>query len=282
MAYHLLQQTLLNNHHHLQQTTRKQPRRIYTTMEVTNESLSWITQQDHNHPNLVAHGNSLVRKRNFVLRRYKVTGNHPVRTTCQKYSHQRHYTVVIIPPTISNVEYTWEERLIHLEHHMIRAQSMAGLYSTLGGGYFMTRRLQTATKLAQEQMRLALVLGNREMYYKCIINQAYSEIYRGKFQTAKRHIVRAWIGLAYEKHFDEKMVLQNMCKSAMWFRKQVRTIAHQQKKGLLPSPTKGQSHGKTNKEDYDLIVDDFSRVRVVADQSSHQDLLVPPFVSSRR
>ena len=154
----------------------------------------------------------------------------------------------------SKLEYAWEERLIHLEHDRIQKQSIAGLYSTLGGGYFMTRRLQTANTLAARQKRIAAVLGNKEMYYKCTINQAYSEIYRGRFRMARIHILQVWVALAHETQFDEKQVLQNMCRSCMWFRKQVRDA----RRHVAPGVSR--------------LVDDFSRIRVVQDQSSHQDL----------
>lgn len=164
------------------------------------DSLSWMNQKDP--------FNDDVRSTSYFTRKLVTKSRKQSRDAIKKYPPR--YTVIILPPTISILEYSWEERLIHLEHNLIRAQSMAGLYSTLGGGYFMTRRLQTATKLAKEQMRLAVVLGNKEMYYKCIINQAYNEIYRGSFRAAKRHILQAWVALAYEKHFEEKIVLQNM------------------------------------------------------------------------
>lgn len=165
-------------------------------------------------------------------------------------------TLVILPPREVNVEYAWEERMIRLEHDLIRAQSIAGLYSTLGGGYFMTRRLQTANTLAREQKRIALLLGNKEMYYKCTINQAYNEIYAGRFKSARMHILQVWVALAHEKHFDEKQVLQNMCKSAMLFRRRVREARRMVPKGNC------------------RLVDDFSRIRVVQDQSAHHDLTV--------
>ena len=173
------------------------------------------------------------------------------------------YTTLILPESEARLGYSWEERLILLEHDMIRAQSIAGLYSTLGGGYFMTRRLQTANALAREQKRVALLLGNKEMYYKCTINQAYSEIYRGRFKMARMHILQVWVALANEKHFDEKEVLQNMCRSAMLFRKRVRMARRE-----VP-------------EKRCALVDDFSRIRVVQDQSSQDDLRVAPFVRAK-
>jgi hypothetical protein len=69
----------------------------------------------------------------------------------------------IQPPKImipaARFEYYWETTLIHLEHRLILAQSLAGLYSTLGGGCHMTRRMSTAIVLAQQQQRMALILN---------------------------------------------------------------------------------------------------------------------------
>jgi hypothetical protein len=168
-------------------------------------------------------------------------------------------TLLIIPPTWAKLEYQWEERLIRLEHDLIRAQSIAGLYSTLGGGYFMTRRLQTATALARQQQRISLLLGDKEMYYKCDINQAYSAIHSGNFGRAKRLIVQVWTALAHETRFHEKEVLQKMCQSAMLFRKRVRQVSRE----VPPAGSTGPSR----------VVDDFSRFRVVEDQSSREDLV---------
>jgi hypothetical protein len=163
--------------------------------------------------------------------------------------------LLIIPPTLAHLEYPWEERLIRLEHDLIRAQSIAGLYSTLGGGYFMTRRLQTATALARQQQRIAMLLGDKEMYYKCDINQAYSAIHSGHFGRAKRLIVQVWTALAHERRFDEKEVLQKMCQSAMLFRKRVRQVSLE-----VPPAVSAD-------------LDDFSRFRVVEDRSSCEDLV---------
>ena len=191
------------------------------------------------------------------------------RTLCwrlqKRRSTSRKCTILILPSILAKLEYSWEERLIGLEHDLIRAQSMAGLISTLGGGYFMTRRLQTANTLAREQQRIARILGNKEMYYKCIINQAYNEIYGGHFKLAKFHIWQAWIALANEKHFDDKVVLQNMCKSAMLFRRRVRDMRRK-----VPVVNGGVA-----------LVDDFSRIRVVEDQSSHHDLKVAPLARAK-
>mmetsp|Transcript_5150 Transcript_5150/g.10499 ORF Transcript_5150/g.10499 Transcript_5150/m.10499 type:complete len:305 (-) Transcript_5150:194-1108(-) len=175
-------------------------------------------------------------------------------------------TILIVPSILTNLAYSWEERLIGLEHNLIRAQSVAGLISTLGGGYFMTRRLQTANTLAREQQRIALLLGNKEMYYKCIINQAYNEIYGGHFKLARLHILQVWMALANEKHFDERPVLQNMCRSAMLFRKRVRDARHQ-----MPVVNGNAAR----------VVDDFSRIRVVQDRSSHHDLKVTPLARAK-
>jgi hypothetical protein len=78
------------------------------------------------------------------------------------YPCSKKLILVIQPPKITpslHFEYHWEKLLIHLEHRLILAQSLAGLYSTLGGGCFMTRRMSTAIVLAQQQQRMALILN---------------------------------------------------------------------------------------------------------------------------
>lgn len=76
------------------------------------------------------------------------------------YPSQKLYLYIQPPRTTSlHFEYLWENKLIHLEHKLILATSMAGLYSTLGGGCFMTRRMSTAILLARQQQRMALILN---------------------------------------------------------------------------------------------------------------------------
>lgn len=144
-------------------------------------------------------------------------------------------------------------RLNCLERGLIRAQSYAGLFATMGGGYYMCHHWKTAVHLAQRQRALARILGDKEMYYKCGLNQAYNYIFAGYFKTARNIIQDVYQAAGRESKTD--LVVLNMCKSAWLFCCRVR-------KAKL----------RHNKQQVSGTVDDFSRIRLVEDKSTTRDL----------
>jgi hypothetical protein len=139
---------------------------------------------------------------------------------------------------------------------MIRAQSLAGYFATLGGGYFMCHHWQTAVKLAQYQQQMAMILGDTGMIYKCILNQAYNYIYAGQFMLAYK-----WIHYVFVRVQGRDEVLANMCRSAHLFAKRVFELHR-------------TSLGNDKLESKSRTVDDYARVRIVRDRSSKDDKLV--------
>jgi Domain of unknown function (DUF4807) len=188
------------------------------------------------------------------------------------------------------------------ENQLVQAQTAAGFLSTLGGAYFMCHHLTSACVLAQQQRRLALVLNDPSMYYKCCINQAYNLIYGGRFRFAHRLLrqveKRVRDHAAHELGEDSRTVILNMCQSAKQFGKRVKRAAAvldtanltpKQKsqltvddsmesnsdaspEELLPSNTASAigSHAPKSK-----VVDDFARIRVYQDESRWQDMVLP-------
>ena len=200
-----------------------------------------------------------IRKVNLGGRYAQVPGNP---TSSQKVIA----LLLLYPTTETTLEYGWEERLVHWEHQLILAQSLAGFYSTLGGGFFMTRHFKTALQLSTQQQRMALFMGDQEMFWKCQINQAYDLIRCGYLAHAKRFIHNVQHQeLQQNKNRNgtdhSSTTLQNMCKSALLFLKRVRKTALQDKK------TKAGSHPS-------LVVDDFNRIRILMDQSSKDDFFL--------
>jgi hypothetical protein len=151
-----------------------------------------------------------------------------------------------------------EDRWIHLENQLIRAQSVAGYLSTLGGGFFMCHHWTTAVTCAQQQQQLARLLGDSSMFFKCLINQAYNYIYAGKFKAAKALLLHVYATVCREKPGEQK-VLMNMVTSALLFRRRVKEAKQQLKDSPCLSKT----------------MDDFGRIRLVRDESSADDMIRP-------
>lgn len=168
-----------------------------------------------------------------------------------------HVRIALQPPSITLLETSWEGRLIHFEHQLIQAQTIAGYLSTLGGGYFMCHHFSTAVGLAREQQRMAKILNDSSMYYKCLINTAYNYIYAGQFDLANQVIDGVLASLVRERPLDTQ-VLYNMCRSARLFGKRVQRWARQHHERRL---------SKT--------VDDFARIRLVQDASTTAEVALP-------
>ena len=189
--------------------------------------------------------------------------------------------IIIMPPLVTQYDASQEQRLIHFENQLIRAQSMAGFLSTLGGGFFMCHHWRTAVSMARQQQQMARVLGDSNMYFKCLVNQAYNFIYAGKFQSAKALLRQVVVGVQAERP-SEAQVLINMVASAMLFRKRVKMFARQQQQ--MP---KIITHGEKETQDPTHAnrtlgsrsslgtntMDDYKRIRVVKDESSADDII---------
>jgi hypothetical protein len=174
--------------------------------------------------------------------------------------------ILLQPSLMTPIEYAWTWRICAWERALIRAQSMAGYFATLGGGYFMCHHWQTAVRLAQHQQAMAYILGDTSMMYKCVLNQAYNYIHAGRFRRAHR-----WIRYVYDQVRDKDTVLTNMCKSAHLFARRVRQ---------LNATSLGSYDSEINtKDNHDnqrrsRTMDDYARVRLVQDQSTSNDRLI--------
>lgn len=156
------------------------------------------------------------------------------------------FDILLLPYSQTKISYTFAGYLIAWEHRILRAQSMNGYISTLGGGFFLCHHFQTAIRLAQEQQRLAILSQRPDVYWTGWIHQAYSHIYAGHFRTAIT-ILRT-VHNANRHH----PTLGAMCQSARLQCKRMKRAA------LASTPSK--------------TMDDWMRIRVVRDQSKEDDL----------
>jgi hypothetical protein len=181
----------------------------------------------------------------------------------------------------TRLEHALTGRLIRWEHQLIRAQSLNGYVSTLGGGFFLCHHFATAIYLARHQQRLAVYLHRPDLYWTCWIHMAYSHVYAGHFRTARRILtaveraIRVIVVGAADRdtgnnnHHNNKndsdddnkySTLLAMCQSAQLHWKRMKQTA------VATSSHHHSKRGSTTN------MDDFVRVRVVGDQSKQNDL----------
>lgn len=168
----------------------------------------------------------------------------------------------IQPPHNTRMEYYWTGLLICWENRLIRALSLTGYVSTLGGGFFLCRHFQTAIILARQQQILASVFSNDLMYYGCIINQVYSLIYSGKFSFARKLLRQVYNQISNATPKASRTLI-NMYQSAKLFCRRVR------ESNLTTLEVE-------NGKDITRTVDNHQRIRIVMhDQSTTEDLIIP-------
>jgi hypothetical protein len=167
-------------------------------------------------------------------------------------------TLILQPPTISHLDSTFAGIIVKTEHSMLRLQTMTAWLSTLGGGYFLCKRLDVSLRLARQQRFFALQSGNISMVRQCSVNEAYNLIYAGRFEGAKRVLteledsIRSASKRSGEQ--EEGSVTLRQCEAARLLAKQLKKFA---KRGLKGYRTfeKGEKHA----------IDDYQRIRIVED-----------------
>ena len=155
-------------------------------------------------------------------------------------------------------ERIWSTALIRLENLRIRLISLNAYIATLGGGYFLCRKLETAVALARQQCKVALALGDLTLAGQCNVNEAYNYIFAGKIDEALS-IIRSVSSCAKVR---DDLILIAVCRAARIFGKRVRKARkfypNESQRNNIPST--GNKHMK-----YDAIistVDDFQRIRI--------------------
>lgn len=181
----------------------------------------------------------------------------------EKIIKRKRLIIWIQPPTTTYFHKCFTQRLVTWEHRMILYQTMAAWISTLGGGYFFCRHLSTALKLAKQQLQIALLMGDYNMAYKCVINQSYSYIYAGQFNMAFKTIDSIdELNKKVDVHPLDSVIV-NMQHSARLFCKRFRRASNK----LNKAPS-SQSGGKEGQKPPPLTFDDYQRIRIVEDQSA--------------
>ncbi len=147
----------------------------------------------------------------------------------------------ILPTDKTPVDYDFSGRLIHYEHIWLQMQTLSAYYATLGGGYFLCRRLSTAIQLARQQRWVATWMRDYAMADRCTLNEAYNYLHAGQFGVAFAMLK----ALKANARARNDVVLFNMCKSARLLGKRMKQA------------------GKRGANAARNTVDDYQRIRIV-------------------
>ena len=87
-------------------------------------------------------------------------------------------------PARARVCHAWSRRIVALAHGYQAAQHANAFISTMGGGYFMCKKIKEARKMALLQAKLAAWTGERDVLSSTAIHLIYNSIALGRFDEA--------------------------------------------------------------------------------------------------
>eukprot|EP00948_MAST-09A_sp_MAST-9A-sp1_P003929 g3929.t1 len=92
-----------------------------------------------------------------------------------------------------NPDLRWSYRLITLLKRHVSLITASAFISTMGGGYFLCKKIDSAMLMAQKQSQIAILLQNRDLFLQCQLHLAYSSTQCGKFAQAEQifHFVQS-------------------------------------------------------------------------------------------
>lgn len=166
----------------------------------------------------------------------------------RKIPSTRPTDVRILPPQSTSLQYAFEGRMIRSEHIWLSMHTLSAWIATLGGGYFLCRHLSTAVFLAKQQRAVALWMGDYDTADRCTLNEAFNYIHSGSFVRAHKMI------LAVQKSASKRQdaLTLRMVTAASLFLQRVKRASKRME--------------RATKDD---TVDDFQRIRLFRDRSSH-------------
>ncbi|CAM9841431.1 unnamed protein product [Ectocarpus sp. 8 AP-2014] len=141
--------------------------------------------------------------------------------------------------------------------------------STLGGGYFLTRQVGQAIRLALAQSEVATALGDLQLAGKCRVNVAYNYIWLGQYDEAQR-IIHAQVAASRAIQDEE---LENIASIAGRFLKRSRKANRRLLQSQLDAASGGGSRGDEGakngvgqgwvRQRIDVRTDEWHRVRAL-------------------
>lgn len=167
-----------------------------------------------------------------------------VTTTGTKHESPPNMLIYLEPPPVVHPDPIFTSVVLQVEHSMLQLQTLSAWYATLGGGYFLCRRLSQSLELARQQRFVALKIGNIGMARQCSVNECYNLIYAGRFAQALQILTKL------ESSATDDIVTQRQCQAA-------RLLAHRLKK---VGKRLNRYHAR---EPNHTTIDDYQRIRIV-------------------
>lgn len=166
-------------------------------------------------------------------------------------------TILLLPRNFDGSDYgqpcsSWSRRICKLAYDYKSLLTASAYLSTLGGGWFMTRRVGNAQVMAREQLKIARSLGDHRLEVVCHVHLVYSDIQLGRFDQA-RSLLDELLKVARFKLHDEK--LASIVSSAIHYNDHAAETVR--RKRLEPVHVGKNTSGEGN------LKDDFYRLRVI-------------------
>lgn len=130
-------------------------------------------------------------------------------------------------PARATVCKAWSRRMVSLAHGLEAAQHTNAYISTMGGGYFMCKRIGEARKMALLQAKVAAMSGDTQSLSTTAIHLIYNTIALGDFDEAEAAIgaaTRAVEAEAQRSSSKRVGVHESMLRGASYYLAQLRAV----------------------------------------------------------
>ena len=145
-------------------------------------------------------------------------------------------------PARARVCHAWSRRIVALAHGYQAAQHANAFISTMGGGYFMCKKIKEARKMAVLQAKLAAWTGERDVLSSTAIHLIYSSIALGRFDEAGAMIAQQVASLEAQGSLSKKQgVHAGMLRAAKVYLAELRKL-HASNPALLSSAAEIPEH----------------------------------------
>ena len=153
----------------------------------------------------------------------------------------------------------WNYRICKLVADYKSLMATSAYLSTLGGGWFMTRKVSNAQAMARRQLHVAQLLGDNRLILACQIHLVYSQIQLGQFAQASDALAEQ-MHVARDVLSDEKLV--SIVQSAIHHNNCAAALAREQNLApVLVGGTGSSSKSSTAAN----VKDEYYRYRIVVE-----------------
>jgi hypothetical protein len=241
--------------HEITHGTNDQMRESLYDMGTTTET-SENQQLINNNNNTI--NESLITHTNNNNNNKHSTEFHIVITKNNHYSFPHKQITIVIPPSLVHIPDARSRALmLGTESQAIALLSLNAYVSTLGGGYFLCRRVDVALQMAYKQHQIAVRLGNPELAGQCRVHVCYILMQVGKLHLAAQR-------LHYEKMEAQRIGSEKHAAVVH------AAIVYLVKLNRIQSELRKNHHRKKNgtnhKKGGGVIHDDYYRQRFVQEQ----------------